>query len=241
VTVTEPTPSCPVRQTGRVPTEVSTKCRRGASGPVAGVASIGPVSIGAVVRYTPYTLRFALLLTVANSILDAHTYLVRGGVFAYLQTANVIFFAIHLCEGQLGDSLSTLWPIFAFLAGVALSSHITSPVESTKCCRIRSDGRWRSKRPFWPGSDSCPQCCRTVWAVGGIVRGRGGALGSSAGLDKVRGHGRGLPSSLELGHGRASTRDYPADEGVSLWLNRRGLTRPSTIGVLDSAKGPCDD
>ncbi len=29
---------------------------------------------------TPYTLRFAVLLTVANSFLDAHTYLARGGV-----------------------------------------------------------------------------------------------------------------------------------------------------------------
>jgi uncharacterized membrane protein YoaK (UPF0700 family) len=126
VTVTEPTPSFPVRQTGTVPTEVSTQCRRGASGPVAGFASIVPVNIEAVAIYTPHTLRFALLLTVANSFLDAHTYLVRGGVFAYLQTANVIFFAIHLCEGHLGDSLSTLWPIFAFLAGVALASHIKS-------------------------------------------------------------------------------------------------------------------
>ena len=43
------------------------------------VASIVPVSNGAVVIYTPYTLRFAVLLTVANSFLDAHTYLVRGG------------------------------------------------------------------------------------------------------------------------------------------------------------------
>jgi uncharacterized membrane protein YoaK (UPF0700 family) len=37
-------------------------------------------------------LRFAVLLTVANSFLDAHTYLARGGVFANVQTGNVIFF-----------------------------------------------------------------------------------------------------------------------------------------------------
>ena len=75
---------------------------------------------------TPYTLRFAVLLTVANSFLDAYTYLVRGGVFANLQTGNVIFFAIHLSERHWGDSLSRLWPMFAFIAGVALSSHIKS-------------------------------------------------------------------------------------------------------------------
>jgi uncharacterized membrane protein YoaK (UPF0700 family) len=90
------------------------------------VASIVPVRHGAVVRYTPYTLRFAVLLTVANSFLDAHTYLVRGGVFANLQTGNVIFLAIHLSERHWGDSLSRLWPMFAFIAGVVLSSHIKS-------------------------------------------------------------------------------------------------------------------
>ena len=75
---------------------------------------------------TPYTLRFAVLLTVANSFLDAHTYLVRGGVFANLQTGNVIFFAIHLSERHWGDSLSRLWLMFAFIAGVVSSSHIKS-------------------------------------------------------------------------------------------------------------------
>jgi uncharacterized membrane protein YoaK (UPF0700 family) len=90
------------------------------------VASIVPVRNGAIVIYTPYTLRFAVLVTVANSFLDAYTYLVRGGVFANLQTGNVIFFAIHLSERHWGDSLSRLWPMFAFIAGVVLSSHIKS-------------------------------------------------------------------------------------------------------------------
>jgi uncharacterized membrane protein YoaK (UPF0700 family) len=90
------------------------------------VSSIVPVRNGAIVIYTPYTLRFAVLLTVANSFLDAYTYLVRGGVFANLQTGNVIFFAIHLSERHWGDSLSRLWPMFAFIAGVVLSSHIKS-------------------------------------------------------------------------------------------------------------------
>ena len=75
---------------------------------------------------TSFTLRFAVLLTLANGFLDAHTYLVRGGVFANVQTGNVIFFAIHLSEKDWDSSLSRLWPIFAFIAGVALSSHIIS-------------------------------------------------------------------------------------------------------------------
>jgi uncharacterized membrane protein YoaK (UPF0700 family) len=91
-----------------------------------GVASTVPVRNRAVVISTPYTLRFAVLLTVADGFLDAHTYLVRGGVFANMQTGNVIFFAIHLSERRWGDSLSRLWPMFAFIAGVVLSSHIKS-------------------------------------------------------------------------------------------------------------------
>ena len=79
-----------------------------------------------MINTTPYTLRFAVLLTLANSFLDAHTYLVRGGVFANVQTGNVIFFAIHLSERHWGDSLSRLWPVFAFIVGVAVSSHIRS-------------------------------------------------------------------------------------------------------------------
>jgi uncharacterized membrane protein YoaK (UPF0700 family) len=61
-----------------------------------------------------------------NGFLDAYTYLGRGGVFANVQTANVIFFAIGVSGKKWADALSHLWPILAFLAGVLLSSHIKS-------------------------------------------------------------------------------------------------------------------
>jgi uncharacterized membrane protein YoaK (UPF0700 family) len=77
-------------------------------------------------RDTSLTLRFAALLTVTNGFLDAHTYLARGGVFANVQTANVIFFAIRLTEKRWLDSFSRLWPIFAFIVGVALASYVKS-------------------------------------------------------------------------------------------------------------------
>ncbi len=72
------------------------------------------------------SLWFALLLTLANGFLDAHTYLARGGVFANVQTANVIFGAIDTSEGELVAALAHLWPILAFVAGVTLASHIKS-------------------------------------------------------------------------------------------------------------------
>jgi uncharacterized membrane protein YoaK (UPF0700 family) len=75
---------------------------------------------------THTSLRFALLLTLANGFLDAHTYLARGGVFANVQTANVIFFAIELSEHELAAALAHVWPLVAFIAGVSLASHIKS-------------------------------------------------------------------------------------------------------------------
>jgi uncharacterized membrane protein YoaK (UPF0700 family) len=75
---------------------------------------------------TSATLRFALLLTLTNGYLDAYTYVVRGGVFANVQTANVILSAIALWHWHWGHSLAHLWPVLAFLLGVLLSSHIKS-------------------------------------------------------------------------------------------------------------------
>jgi uncharacterized membrane protein YoaK (UPF0700 family) len=70
------------------------------------------------------SLWFALLLTLANGFLDAHTYLTRGGVFANVQTANVIFGAIDTSERKFALALAHVWPLLAFIAGVALASHI---------------------------------------------------------------------------------------------------------------------
>jgi uncharacterized membrane protein YoaK (UPF0700 family) len=81
---------------------------------------------GAGVRQTTITQRFAVVLTLANGFLDAHTYLARGGVFANVQTGNVIFFAINVFQKHWASSFSRLWPIFAFTAGVAVAAHIKS-------------------------------------------------------------------------------------------------------------------
>jgi uncharacterized membrane protein YoaK (UPF0700 family) len=78
------------------------------------------------VRQPTITQRFAVILTLANGFLDAHTYLARGGVFANVQTGNVIFFAINLFQKHWLNSFSRVWPIFAFIVGVAVAAHIKS-------------------------------------------------------------------------------------------------------------------
>src|SRR5689334_13599584 len=72
------------------------------------------------------SLWFALLLTLANGFLDAHTYIARGGVFANVQTANVIFGAIDTSKQEWALALAHVWPLLAFIAGVGLASHIKS-------------------------------------------------------------------------------------------------------------------
>jgi uncharacterized membrane protein YoaK (UPF0700 family) len=72
------------------------------------------------------TLWFAALLTLTNGFLDAHTYIARGHVFANVQTANVIFSAIHVSERQFSAALAHLWPLLAFIVGMLLASHIKS-------------------------------------------------------------------------------------------------------------------
>lgn len=72
------------------------------------------------------TLWFAVLLTLTNGFLDAHTYIARGHVFANVQTANVIFSAIDVSERQFTAALAHVWPLLAFISGMLLASHIKS-------------------------------------------------------------------------------------------------------------------
>jgi uncharacterized membrane protein YoaK (UPF0700 family) len=72
------------------------------------------------------TLWFALLLTLTNGFMDAHTYFVRGGVFANVQTGNVIFFAIDFSERKPTAAMAHVWPILAFLVGMVLAAHVKS-------------------------------------------------------------------------------------------------------------------
>ena len=87
---------------------------------------MGDPALGATDSDRTHTLWFALLLTLTNGFMDAHTYFVRGGVFANVQTGNVIFFAIDLSERKVTAAMAHVWPILAFMVGVAVASHIKS-------------------------------------------------------------------------------------------------------------------
>jgi uncharacterized membrane protein YoaK (UPF0700 family) len=76
------------------------------------------------------------LLTLANGFLDAHTYLARGGVFANVHTANVIFGAIDTSERKFVLALAHVWPLLAFIAMVRWR-RTSSPAVSSASSRLR--------------------------------------------------------------------------------------------------------
>jgi uncharacterized membrane protein YoaK (UPF0700 family) len=96
---------------------------------------------------------FALLLTLTNGFMDAHTYYVMGGVFANVQTGNVIFFAIDMSERKITAAMAHVWPILAFMVGMALAAHIKSGrVERF----VPHPLRWTMTVRRHPGRHACP-------------------------------------------------------------------------------------
>lgn len=73
----------------------------------------------------------AALITIANGFLDAFTFVGHGGVFANAQSGNVILFGIGLAEPRLASSFAHLWPVLAFIAGIALARALRNRVRSS--------------------------------------------------------------------------------------------------------------
>ncbi|MBP5574220.1 MAG: DUF1275 domain-containing protein [Bacilli bacterium] len=62
----------------------------------------------------------ALLLTFAGGFVDAYTFIYRGGVFATMQTGNLIKFFISLVNGSF--QLMFLLPIIVFIGGCIIAA-----------------------------------------------------------------------------------------------------------------------
>lgn len=68
--------------------------------------------------------RLALLLAISGGLMDAYTYIFRGGVFANAQTGNILLLGVSLSEGNYQKSLHYLFPVIAFAFGIVLSEII---------------------------------------------------------------------------------------------------------------------
>lgn len=63
-------------------------------------------------------LPLGIVLALSGGLLDAYTYLIRGGVFSSMQTGNMLQFAMKLLQGEPLRALHYIPPILAFAMGV---------------------------------------------------------------------------------------------------------------------------
>ena len=67
------------------------------------------------------TFRVAALLAVVGGVLDAYTYILRGGVFANAQTGNIVLLGVHMADKDYRQALYYVVPIIAFSLGVFIT------------------------------------------------------------------------------------------------------------------------
>ncbi len=67
------------------------------------------------------TMPVAALLILAAGMLDAYTFVARGGVFANAMTGNLVVMTVYLARSQWPKALPSLAPIAAYIAGVAVA------------------------------------------------------------------------------------------------------------------------
>ena len=67
---------------------------------------------------------FGILLSVAGGLMDAYSYLARGGVFATGQTGNFVCIAVRLAQGQWLQALNHVVPIVFFFLAIFLAQHL---------------------------------------------------------------------------------------------------------------------
>lgn len=65
--------------------------------------------------------RLAVLLAVSGGLMDAYTYIFRGGVFANAQTGNMLLFGVSLSEGNFAEALRYFLPVLSFALGIIIA------------------------------------------------------------------------------------------------------------------------
>ncbi|MPM62192.1 hypothetical protein SDC9_109058 [bioreactor metagenome] len=68
------------------------------------------------------SLALGILLALSGGFMDAYSYMARGHVFANAQTGNILLFGVTIASGQWFECIKYLFPIMAFIIGLALSN-----------------------------------------------------------------------------------------------------------------------
>lgn len=72
-------------------------------------------------KQTSESIELAILLALSGGLMDAYSYLGRGGVFANAQTGNMLLLGVHIAQGEFERALTYLFPVVAFALGIALA------------------------------------------------------------------------------------------------------------------------
>lgn len=79
-------------------------------------------------RFSHISESFALgvVLALAGGLMDAYSYLYRGGVFANAQTGNILLLGLRQSEGDWAAAVRYFFPVAAFVAGIAAADGLRS-------------------------------------------------------------------------------------------------------------------
>ena len=86
--------------------------------------------------HTTETIYVASMLTLVGGFVDAYTYITRDGIFAYAQTGNMIFFAMHLAKKEFALTMHYLIPISVFIIGIWTALYIKKILNKKKLMEL---------------------------------------------------------------------------------------------------------
>lgn len=72
-------------------------------------------------RQSSESVEIAVVLALSGGLMDAYSYLGRGGFFANAQTGNILLLGVSLAQGEWSRCLHYVLPISCFAAGIALA------------------------------------------------------------------------------------------------------------------------
>lgn len=75
-------------------------------------------------KQTSESIELAVFLTLSGGLMDAYSYLGRGGVFANAQTGNMLLLGVNLAAGDLGRAAHYAVPVVFFAVGIAAAHSV---------------------------------------------------------------------------------------------------------------------
>ena len=86
--------------------------------------------------HTTETIYVASMLTLSGGFVEGYTYITRDGIFAYAQTGNMIFFAMHLAKKEFALTMHYLIPISVFIIGIWTALYIKKILNKKKLMEL---------------------------------------------------------------------------------------------------------